>query len=255
MFCPNCGFNCNDNDVVCGNCGAPLRANPNPMYGNPAPANRPADKVKNLGKSLAGNKTILYVAIGVVGLALLILLASLIFGNPAGKLGLKYVKLQDKGEYLKADKLTVFNIEDFGDDYEKYQRRYSNDKFDLEDWYDDAKDDHIDWLEKIYGSDYKIKGYKVSYVYKWEQKNVDKWVKNHKDWKVLDNEDLDDYVNFDKIKSICTVYVTRIREGKKDGSAGTTSVLVARVGGRWRVLETPSYYTNYYWDDIEGDDD
>lgn len=254
MFCPNCGYNCNDNDVVCGNCGAPLRANPTNAYVNPAPGGGPAEKVKNLGKNLTGNKTILYVAIGIVGLALLILLASLIFRNPAGTLALKYEKYLDQGEYLKANKMTVFALDDYADDYEKMMRRYNDEKFDFDDYYDDAKDDHIDWLEKYYGSDYKIKNYKVAYIYKWEQKDVDKWVKNHKDLTVFGDEDLDEYVDFSKIKKICTVYISCTIQGKKKGAASMDSVLVAQVGGKWKILECPTFYRVYDWRSIEVDD-
>jgi len=253
MFCPNCGMNCNDNDVVCGNCGTPLRANPNPAYGAAPVSKAPAsEKVKDLGKKLTGNKTILYAAIGVVALVLVILLASLIFRNPAGSVALKYWKYESKGEFLKADKLTVFNYQDFADDYEKYARKYMDDKFDLEDYYDDAKDDRIDSLEKIYGSNYKFKKVKVAYVYNWEEKDVKKWVKANEDRKVLDNEDLEDYVEFDKVKKIATVYISGVVEGKKDGRAFMASYDVIKIGGKWRIADAPCGYGMYFYDD---DDD
>ena len=72
------------------------------------------------------------------------------------------------------------------------------------------------------------------------------------DRKVLDNEDLEDYVEFDKVKKIATVYISGVVEGKKDGRAFMASYDVIKIGGKWRIADAPCGYGMYFYDD---DDD
>ena len=260
MFCPNCGNNCNDTDVVCGNCGTPLNpaANPAPGYAAApaygaapaAPKAKAADKVKNVGKAITGNKTVLYAIIGVAALLVIILLASLIFSNPAGNVGLKYVKAQLAGNYEKANKLSAYKYKDYIEDYESYVKKDLNvKKFDLKEAYTNMKEDHIDDLEDEYGKNYKVKNVKLLYVHEWDKDDVEDWIDENEDSKAFGDKDSEDYLDFSKVKKIATVYVSYVIEGKKDGDAGVATVTMAKVGGSWKVLRKP--YINFDPDDFD----
>lgn len=249
MFCPNCGNNCNDADVVCGNCGTPLRANPNPGYGAAAPKGAAAEKVKNLGKNIKGNKTVLYAVIGVVALAVLILLCSLIFKNPAGAVAQKYANFMLKGNYEKANKLTYVNYKEYVEDYEKYVKKdMGMKKFDLKDAYEYMKDENEDKYEDEYGKKYKIKNVKTLYVHEWDKDDVEDWIDDHEDGTVRFGKKASNYINFDKIKKMAYVYVSYVVEGKDDGAADVMRITVAKVGGSWKIVGEPNIYAN--WDKL-----
>lgn len=259
MFCKNCGAQ-NGNVPFCANCGSPLSAEPAatnapytapaapyappaaPAYGAPAapyaaapadPYGAPAygapaapaapgggvmDKVKK-----AGSRIPLPAIIGVVVAVVVVLLIILFSSGSAKSVAMRYIKLESKGNFAKAEKLLHKEVIK----EEKLDKtNHQNDLDDLTDDFNEAKDDFEDEEGKVKFS------YRVKDVDDLKKQNPDSF------------DALEEYYEEEYDLKVKAAKVVEIEVQAKCEDRITDHdcyVTLVKIGGSWKVAETGHY--------------
>ncbi len=253
MFCPNCGADLPEGAAFCGNCSTALGgvapASPPPETQPAAqaefqPAAQPAaetlgDQLKDKGgaalsklKGAGSKKLLILVGAAAVALLALIILICALAGSGAKGTAKKWLKAYYsfdyskamKYEYVDAEKWLDENGEDFEDKYDiSSARKFVN----------DYQQDVTDYAEDNLGKRIKVTKLDI------------------RDTNTLSNKDRDamiddtlaaeaDTLKFDPddVKKIVEVSFRVEVAGKDDDETTKLEVALAKVGGKWYVLQS-----------------
>lgn len=243
MFCKNCGNQVPEGVAFCAACGTPVTAAPAaaaPAYAAAAaPAAAPA--------APKSDKSALIKLIAVIAAAAIVLglLIALLGGGSAKSVAKKYVKAEIEGDMKAAYSLMVGKMQKYVenevyDDYEDELFEYMEEACDEEDI--NVKINNWNQYYKAYKKLTKAemneqygKGYKVTI----EVRDIED-IRNSELEEIqegYDDDDLEDYVNPDKIKKGKKVTVKVIIDGKEDTTTEDVVVYVVKYKGKWKVAD------------------
>ena len=269
MFCKNCGNQIPDGVAFCAACGTPVTAapvQPQVAYGYapeaPAAPAAPANNVVGTAKgffarlwtsiltmvqSAKSDKNALIKLIAIIAAAAIVLglMIALLAGSSAKSVAKKFVQAQIEGDQkemysLMVGKMQKYMEEEEYDDYEDELFEYMEEACDEEDI--DVK---INNWNQYYKARKKLtkaqmneefgKGYKVTIEIR-EVENL-RPSELEEIQEGYDDEDIEDYVNPNKIKKGKKITVKVIIDGKESTEAEDVVVYVVKYGGSWKVAD------------------
>lgn len=227
MFCPNCGANAPDTEKFCPTCGTALGG------ANEAPA-APAEKPNDIVALIKSKWPIIVGA--VVAVIAVVFLFNLLFGG-AEAAAKKYVKNSIKGNFEAADKSLLVRKEDQFDaaaddldmSLEDYLKEYYDAK-DMDEYFEDLKDDNDEANKDAYGSNWKAscKVLDSEELTKDEYDSLEERLEEYEDSELI--EEADDY---DKAYKVW-VEVKEYGEDAKDYYI--MEIVVVKDGLSWKVV-------------------
>lgn len=236
MFCKNCGNQIPDGVAFCAACGTAVA--PAAPAAEAAPAAPVAAAPKN-------NNTIKLIAIVAVVAIVLGLLVGLLGGGSAKSVAKKYVEAQINGDTkamydLMAGKMQKYVEEEVMDDYKDEIFDYMEEQCDEMDikakvnnfnqYYAASKKLNAAQMKEQYGKGYKVK-IEVREVENMRSSELEELQDAY------DSDELEDYVNADKIKKGKIVTVKVIIDGKEDTTTEDVTVYVVKYKGKWKVAD------------------
>lgn len=263
MFCKNCGNQIPDGVAFCAACGTPVSAAPaapaapevNYGYAPVAPV-APAAPAGNFFTRLwAGilafvasaktDKKALIKLIAIIAAAAIVLglMIALLAGSSAKSVAKKYVKAQIEGDRkamysLMVGKMQKYVENEVYDDSEDEMFDYMEEACDEEDidvkvnnwnqYYKAAKKLNKARLNEEFGKGYKLT-IEIREVENLRPSELEEIQEGY------DDEDMEDYVNPDKIKKGKKITVKVIIDGKESTEADDVVVYVVKYGGSWKV--------------------
>lgn len=187
-------------------------------------------------------KLIAIIAAAAIVLGLMI---ALLAGSSAKSVAKKYVKAQIEGDTkamysLMVGKMQKYVENEVWDDYEDEMFEYMEEACDEEDidvkiknwnqYYKASKKLHKAQLNEQYGKGYKVT-IEIREIEDLRNSELEEIQEGY------DDEDLEDYVNPDKIKKGKKVTVKVIIDGKEDTTTKDVEVYVVKYGGSWKVAD------------------
>lgn len=226
MFCTNCGKNIPDGSQFCPECGAtqetqPAYAAPAGTYAPPAYTPPATGKTVTVAGKTFPAKLLAIAGAVVVGVVVLILLCSALFGGGRETPLKNYCKAYGKANVSAFLKLYPEEVLDEVYDWD------SDDKDDIQDYLDDGLDD----MEDIYGEDITM-----SYEIKTEKELNDKRLKALGEY-LEDNYDMD----ADELSAGYVMQVKWTIEGDDDSDNSKNWVVVYKYDGDW-YMDTYATY-------------
>ena len=281
MFCKNCGNQIPDGVAFCAACGTPVTAAPaapaapvapvapEAAYGYAAaapaaPAAAPAGNafVAFFTRRWAGikafvlsakNALIKLIAIICAAVIVLGLMIALLAGSSAKSVAKKYIQASFDGDAKQMMSLMAGKMKQY---YEKEYWDDEDDAFeeleDLADEYDiDADIDNFSQYYKVMKKVAKAEReeeYGKKAKLKLEIKEVDEM--NSKELRTVkelyeSSEDMEDYINPDKIKKGVIVTIHYYINGSEDSDTDDIDVVVVKYGGSWKVLDRYPAFIQY----------
>lgn len=244
-FCTTCGASLDDNATFCTNCGTPQEGGvqQNAAGGQaqtPAASAADAvkntfadvsfksvkdsltmDNIKNITKNPNKNTIIGLSVIGVVAIAVIIILCTLLLGGGYKKPIDNLIKAYTTGE----GKYYVANMYDLQKEAEEERYVDKSKKYDtLEEYYDEKMENMQEKFEDRYGEGFKIK-YKVT-------KKKEASDKTLKALKTTLKEIYDEKVD---ISAMYTLTLEMTWKGPDDEDEDDRTVIVAKVNGTWTL--------------------
>lgn len=234
MFCKNCGSQVPEGIAFCASCGTPVAGTP--AAAAPAAAAPKADK-SGLIKLIA---IILAIAV-VAGLFI-----GLLGGNSPKSVAKKYVMAQLEGDLKTRLSLSPGKYQKY------YEEEVYGDDDDAEQLFENAEE-YADELDV----DVKIKNFNQYYKamkkitkaenkedygkgYKFSVKVVDMKDMRNSDLEdiqdMYDNDEMEDYINPDKIKKGKKVYVKVDIDSDENPSSEIVTVYTVKYGSQWKVV-------------------
>lgn len=270
MFCKNCGNQIPDGVAFCAACGTPVTAAPaapvapvapEAAYGYaaaaPAAPAAPAGNafvafftrlwagIKAFVLSAKTDKNALIKLIAIICAAVIVLglMIALLAGSSAKSVAKKYVKAQIEGDRkamygLMVGKMQKYMENEVWDDNEDEMFDYMEEACDEEDidvkinnwnqYYKAAKKLNKAHLNEEFGKGYNVT-IEIREVENLRPSELEEIQEGY------DDEDLEDYVNPDKIKKGKKITVKVIIDGKESTEAEDVVVYVVKYGSSWKV--------------------
>lgn len=240
MFCKNCGIENVDGVKFCKGCGQTL--SPPADVGSGSPVFQPVSP--NVNSQVAptsfapkssfklDNKKIGIIVSAFVLVVILAFGVSFLTGG-AERAAKNYAKALYSGNFEKADGYIIV------DAVEYYEEEFDWDKEEMADEYEDRKHDFDDDMEDEYGDRYRVSKVKVDDSDKLSNKKA----QAREDSYVDSSGDYLKKKHFDKVVEVDLEITVK---GSDDEDTEDVTIYVAKSGGKWYVLRTPTLYGYSY---------
>ena len=260
MFCKKCGTQIADESTFCTNCGTALSESTS----------------TNPNKKRISNKTIGFIACGIIAIVAIISATTLI--NVIGKdtpeeVAKKYAEAQITGDFQSVLNFSVgeSNFNTFLDSLTKALVNESNSEYLYENYgtaefskiYEISRTEVLEEFVSRYGSDYnlevtttKIRDYtEIEYAEIIQDYNDDLESSLY----YLDDSEIEYSVantitkmmiNPNDVKSVCKIEAKAVINGSLGSDSVTTDIYCVQIGSDWKVIECLDYYPFEFFEEI-----